>query len=395
MTCLWACRELDKDRFNIIEEPPPHYYVPTPDAPKMVKAHGDHYVLSEIGDRQITMAYEALIGTQHPRDFRAVTVSAVYDMEALSRAYTSAPPDQQIPQGFWKNSLDFADVILERETFNPATNRWGDDTIIQPLPDVINNYRNTLPDLSPSAASLIVKTIRIEQDLLARPNFAPVLSDRPWNPPGTQDNLPGGERRRSRRNQEAGGGGALIWAHDVTVRPGMTYRYRMAVSMLNPLFRYPHLDNEQYQMYFNSLMLPASPASAWSPPITIDQESYFFVVKANQGRGTADVEVWRVFDGAWRFVRFPVQPGDVIGKIQKMTVGNVAYDVNFRISNELVVDIDFNAPSTRPGNSTTTGLVVLDDATGLVQTKTVEDDNDDLTRGRLRAEATTSAVAER
>jgi hypothetical protein len=243
-----------------------------------------------------------------------------------------------------------------------------------------------------------VTKIRLEQDLLARPNFAPVLPDRPWVAPGAQESLTGADRRRApgmQDNAVAGGpANTRIWAHDVTVRPGVTYRYRMAVSMLNPLYRNPHLDNDQYQTYFNALLLPPSLASGWTPPITIDQESYFFVVGKNQGRGTAEVEVWRIFNGAWRFVRFDVQPGDVIGKIQKMTVGNATYDVDFRISDKLVVDIDFNATAIRPGD-TTVGLIVLDDATGVVQTKTAEIDNEDLTRSRLKAESAPPAVAER
>jgi len=105
-----------------------------------------------------------------------------------------------------------------------------------------------------------------------------------------------------------------VWAHDLSVLPGKTYRYRVIVSILNPLFHRPRMESEQKQQNYHRLALGPDPeelrASPWSNPVTLDPEYYFFFTSTPQN---PSIEVWRIYNGVWRSAPFSEQQGDPIG----------------------------------------------------------------------------------
>ena len=110
---------------------------------------------------------------------------------------------------------------------------------------------------------------------------------------------------------------ATIWAHDIAVSQGKTYRYRAVVKTYNPFFTNAGvLDAAQKPLgepfTMDSLISP------WSDPVTVTPRIAFFVTDAvpSEGRlgvGQATVEVFCYRDGERRVERFTVQPGDSIG----------------------------------------------------------------------------------
>jgi hypothetical protein len=114
----------------------------------------------------------------------------------------------------------------------------------------------------------------------------------------------------------------VVWAHDVTVAVGGTYRYRFTVDLYNPFFGQKIALVEAQQKLADSMTLP-SETSAWSGPVRADPPQRFFVTRvippAGQGvvfgrdAGRAMVDVYRFFDGRWWLHRFNVQPGERIG----------------------------------------------------------------------------------
>ena len=71
-----------------------------------------------------------------------------------------------------------------------------------------------------------------------------------------------------------------LWAHDVTARPGATYRYRVVVTLLNPLFnRDSQLNDEQREAYADRLGLE-SQTSDWIE-VAVPPARRFFLVSAS------------------------------------------------------------------------------------------------------------------
>lgn len=130
-----------------------------------------------------------------------------------------------------------------------------------------------------------------------------------------------------------------IWAHDINVKPGESYRYRMRVSVTNPLWQKKrNLPTEQDE-YLDRLQLE-SDWGAWSSPITIQDTQFVFLDKAQSSPapipGLASVDVWKFWDGMWRNNSFDINPGDPIGSI----AATDGLDVNYYNGANLV-DIDF------------------------------------------------------
>jgi hypothetical protein len=117
----------------------------------------------------------------------------------------------------------------------------------------------------------------------------------------------------------AGDQPVLVWAHDIDVKPGSTYRYRAQLRVYNPFFTRAR-QLVQDQIHLAASVFLESPASDWSAPVEVAPPVEFFLVRANPGEGplglgTARVEVYRLFDGKWRLEEFSVAPGDRIGRL--------------------------------------------------------------------------------
>jgi uncharacterized membrane protein YgcG len=108
----------------------------------------------------------------------------------------------------------------------------------------------------------------------------------------------------------------VVWAHDLGVLPGKTYRYRVALRPYNPFFTYAGLlDKEQKSLAGPFTM--DTPVSTWSDPVTVAPRIAFFVTDAVPGEGRlgigqVSVEIYTYQDGERRVERVTLQPGDLI-----------------------------------------------------------------------------------
>lgn len=142
-----------------------------------------------------------------------------------------------------------------------------------------------------------------------------------------------------------------VWAHDLWIKPGMTYQYRVRVLASNPLFgrRVP-----QSQADLASQFLLVGAWSQWTDPVTAPQMEYFFVTGGLSTVGKARVQVWKFIDGRWATAEFRVEAGDAVGRrtsdfnLLNVTAvgqpGDVATDAPAAIdftTNAIVVDLDF------------------------------------------------------
>ena len=114
-----------------------------------------------------------------------------------------------------------------------------------------------------------------------------------------------------------------LWAHDVFVERGKTYRYQVVAIITNPYFGHsPAMVPAQAEKLAKAGII-RSPASEWTDPITVDPETLLFFTAATQddpaaGRSaTARAEVFQFKWGFWRRGAATLEPGDsVIAEIR-------------------------------------------------------------------------------
>ncbi len=100
-----------------------------------------------------------------------------------------------------------------------------------------------------------------------------------------------------------------LWTHDATARPGQRYRYRMVVSVLNPLFDQAEALHEDQQPLAEELGV-RSEASPWQE-VELDPQHYYFLV--DTGGQTATFEIWQILQRFWRGHEFRASAGDPVG----------------------------------------------------------------------------------
>lgn len=173
-----------------------------------------------------------------------------------------------------------------------------------------------------------------------------------------------------------------VWNHDITAQPGVLYRYRLVVSVMNPLFRQTQVPLEQQQSQFEKLSIE-SQASEWTEPIILEPARRFFVVGGNPQRGTASVEVYSIFNGQRILREFYPQAGDPIGQVVPLSEGGFGGQLDMSVG-ALAVDIDFEAPARGGLSANTTRLLFLDHETGELRQRTVEEDSQNLDRLQMK-----------
>lgn len=112
-----------------------------------------------------------------------------------------------------------------------------------------------------------------------------------------------------------------VWAHDLTVEPGKTYRYRLIIGVANPLFgRGSVLTPDQQDLAKAPVVLSA--ASDWSEPVHVLADQYYFIVNASEADAfapaRATAEVYRFFYGYYRKGLVGIEPGDQVAAAIKL-----------------------------------------------------------------------------
>jgi len=107
-----------------------------------------------------------------------------------------------------------------------------------------------------------------------------------------------------------------LWAHDITVRPDATYRYKARVWLTNPFFGQPDRLMQEHRAAAERPAI-ASEDSEWSTPIHVEPQTVYFVASAVAagsgplgGESRASVELYEFFYGYWRRADVQVVAGD-------------------------------------------------------------------------------------
>lgn len=208
----------------------------------------------------------------------------------------------------------------------------------------------------------------------------PAMS-RPGMPPMGMPGGPGDPTVRPEMPRQV-----ALYGHDLTVQRGRQYRYRFIVHVLNPLYQRGGLSDEQQQAYFDKLALASAP-SPWSEPVEVEPEIRFFLVGT---RGSAaEVEVWRIFNGQPQNRVFTVRPGEQIGDVINLAVGDIEQPVSMQVP-ALVVDLRESGGGLV---GSTYELLYVDLESGQLKVRTLAGDLNDPNLIRLRSEKAMSTMA--
>lgn len=131
-----------------------------------------------------------------------------------------------------------------------------------------------------------------------------------------------------------------VYAADPTMQPGTTYRYKLLVAAINPLYAVPRLAPDQLaENKDKASLLPSDEEVQAMPWVVVSTEPrmQFFFVGGTASRGK--VEVYRRVDGVMRKHGFDVSPGDVVGGVVEidgrsidMSTGLIVVDIETRRS---------------------------------------------------------------
>ena len=151
----------------------------------------------------------------------------------------------------------------------------------------------------------------------------------------------------------------LLWAHDLSAKPGVTYQYRMRVRLLNAYAGLPDRledPNDARKLFIEG---------AWSEPsepADVEPDVHFFVSKS--GKTGARVQIYKWVMGQWARHNFPAEIGEKLGKPATVPLGLIdeqrarRTEVDFG-SDNIVVDLDL-ARKVGGAGKTTVAMVYLD-----------------------------------
>lgn len=108
-----------------------------------------------------------------------------------------------------------------------------------------------------------------------------------------------------------------VWWHDISAKPGTTYRYRLAVGLYNPFFgRESRLSESQQDLARSAIV--TSEWSAWSEPVRVTLPQQFFAVNGIHNEQiderSASFEVFSFTRGVHRVIAVSCRPGEQIGE---------------------------------------------------------------------------------
>jgi len=105
----------------------------------------------------------------------------------------------------------------------------------------------------------------------------------------------------------------VFWAHDDTVEPGKSYRYRIRLGVFNPIAGTDQFSEQDKPLKNNAILW--SRFSDVTETVEIPGRLYFFPHGVQQAAKAVTVTVCRYALGYWYSEDFTVKQGEVIGKV--------------------------------------------------------------------------------
>jgi len=105
----------------------------------------------------------------------------------------------------------------------------------------------------------------------------------------------------------------VFWAHDDTVEPGKSYRYRMRIGVFNPIAGTDKFVEQDRQ--FRNKVILWSDFSEATETVRIPEKLYFFPLDIREAAKSVTVQVYKYVLGHWYGQKFTVKPGEIIGKV--------------------------------------------------------------------------------
>lgn len=313
---------------------------------------------------------------------RERTTDGWSDWEDISRAMPEsvrgdlpdaapADPRDRKAVGAWYGVVNKTQLELRRPPFFELLAAEGQTAaeVTGPLQGVVQPTSYSEPEPDTAVASPA-------PGAPARPSPGPATGG--WRPPGVEPATPVTPERPAfvvEREHEY----ATVWAHDLTVRPGRTYQYRMRVSIFNPV--YGEEDVEQGEDRWRLQI-----QGRWSrpsPPIAISPLVEFFFVGSFGNR--ANLELHRWIHGQWVIVpSVPIAIGSPVAYERPGTTINIpgsgdTVRVPVDMSPGVVLVDLIRGFRYRPAGSaapTTTSILVFADRRGHVDRRIEWEDQD-------------------
>lgn len=174
----------------------------------------------------------------------------------------------------------------------------------------------------------------------------------------------------------------FIWAHDLTVQPGKTYRYRLKVTMYNRLAGLPiRLLNPADARVIEM----TSDWSDWSPPVTVSPTvEWYLTGGGGLGGGSASATVFKILPGDRPLKSaFKVEAGQPIGQTAEVALlpGAPKQPVDFstgavllEVRNKESIPQPYNKQGMLDWTMADTTLIVYRDPAGNVVSRTLLQD---------------------
>jgi hypothetical protein len=122
----------------------------------------------------------------------------------------------------------------------------------------------------------------------------------------------------------------VAWAHDETVVPGKTYRYRMTIYMKNPVYGTSNVTKNEGDA---KLLAIKSQPSEWTKEVNVPRTTTYFFANARENLKEktvygVTVDVFKREKGEWNHELFSIAPGDAIGATGK---SGIDYSTGFTL----------------------------------------------------------------
>jgi hypothetical protein len=107
----------------------------------------------------------------------------------------------------------------------------------------------------------------------------------------------------------------VVWAHDDTVEPKKSYRYKVRLGVFNPVAGTNQFSDED--KYLNEKVILWRELSDLTEPVDIPGGLYFFPLDIQEATETVTVQVCRYVLGYWYSKNFLIKRGEVIGEVSE------------------------------------------------------------------------------